>query len=240
MPTQKIVTMAPHSRSTIYLNGEFGNIGGVASTFNSDTLPFLAERSIYWGAGRVEGTNVIGASAAAAEWHFPEGSSGGQFDTYLLLANPGSNDATVRLTLFIEGVGRFTASQPELLRTVRAGPRVTIYMNDFLTRSRPPRAVPSAASAASRSVPGRRPEAATQWSRKRRSTGSGTVSTSGARAPPRSAFPVAHPAAAPARCRRHRRLRLPAFPRFPTVLSPAADRRPVRRCLARPFICRSK
>ncbi len=133
MPMEKVVTMAPRSRSTIYLNGEFGNIGGVASTFTSDTLPFLAERSIYWGAGRVEGTNVIGASAAASEWHFPEGSSGGQFDTYLLLANPGSNDATVRLTLFIEGVGRFTASQPELLRTVRAGQRLTIYMNDFLT-----------------------------------------------------------------------------------------------------------
>jgi hypothetical protein len=35
--------------------------------------------------------------------------------------------------LFIEGVGRFTASQPELLRTVRAGQRLTIYLNDFLT-----------------------------------------------------------------------------------------------------------
>jgi hypothetical protein len=133
MPTQKVFTVAPQSRATVYLNGEFGNIGGVASTFTSDSLPFLAERSIYWGPGRVEGTNVIGASAAAAEWHFPEGASGGAFDTYLLLANPGTNDATVRLTLFIEGVGRFTASQPALLKTVPAGRRLTIYMNDFLT-----------------------------------------------------------------------------------------------------------
>jgi hypothetical protein len=133
MPTQKSITVAPRSRATVYLNGELGNIGGVAATFTSDTLPFLAERSIYWGPGRVEGTNVIGAPATAAEWHFPEGSSGGAFDTYLLLANPGTNDATVRLTLFIEGVGRFTASEPELLRTVRSGSRLTIYMNDFLT-----------------------------------------------------------------------------------------------------------
>ena len=116
MPTVKTITCAPRSRATVYLNGELGNIGGVASTFTSDSLPFLAERSIYWGAGRVEGTNVIGASSAAIEWHFPEGASGGLFDTYLLLANPGTNDATVRLTLFIEGVGRFTASQPELLQ----------------------------------------------------------------------------------------------------------------------------
>jgi hypothetical protein len=133
MPTEKTVTIPARSRHTIYLNGELGNIGGVASTFTTDTLPFLAERSIYWGAGRVEGTNVIGASATATEWHFPEGASGGAFDTYLLLANPGTNDATVRLTLFIEGVGRFTASQAELLKTVRAGSRLTIYMNDFLT-----------------------------------------------------------------------------------------------------------
>jgi hypothetical protein len=133
MPTVKTINIAPRSRTTVYLNGELGNIGGVASTFTSDSLPFLAERSIYWGAGRVEGTNVIGASSAATEWHFPEGASGGLFDTYLLLANPGTSDATVRLTLFIEGVGRFTASQPELIKTVRAGSRLTIYMNEFLT-----------------------------------------------------------------------------------------------------------
>jgi hypothetical protein len=133
MPTERTLTVPARSRYTVYLNGELGNIGGVASTFTSSTLPFLAERSIYWGAGRVEGSNVIGAPATASEWHFPEGASGGSFDTYLLLANPGNDDATVRLTLFIEGVGRFTASQPELLKTVRAGSRLTIYMNDFLT-----------------------------------------------------------------------------------------------------------
>ena len=133
MPTVKSIHVPARSRATVYLNRELGNIAGVASTFTSDSLPFLAERSIYWGAGRVEGTNVIGAPSAANEWHFPEGASGGAFDTYLLLANPGANDATVRLTLFIEGVGRFTASQPELLRTVRAGSRLTIYMNEFLT-----------------------------------------------------------------------------------------------------------
>ena len=133
-PTLRTIDIPPQSRATVYLNGELGNIGGVASTFTSDSpLPFLAERSIYWGAGRVEGTNVIGASSAAREWHFPEGASGGLFDTYLLVANPGANDTTVRLTLFIEGAGRFTAFQPELLKTVRAGSRVTIYMNEFLS-----------------------------------------------------------------------------------------------------------
>ena len=61
-----------------------------------------------------------------------EGSSGGQFDTYILLANPGTTDSTVWLTLFVEGVGRFTVSN--LPQTVKAGKRLTIYMNDFLSQ----------------------------------------------------------------------------------------------------------
>jgi hypothetical protein len=131
--TVKTYTIPPQSRHTVYLNGELGNVGGVGATFTSDSLPFLAERSIYWGAGRVEGSNVIGASAASPEWHFAEGASGGLFDTFLLLSNPGTNDATVRLTLYIEGRGRFTATQTELQKTVPAGRRITIHMNTFLS-----------------------------------------------------------------------------------------------------------
>ena len=38
MPTVRNITIAPRSRATVYLNGVLGNIGGVASTFTSDTL----------------------------------------------------------------------------------------------------------------------------------------------------------------------------------------------------------
>jgi len=131
-PVTKEYVIGPRSRRTIYMNGELGNVGGAAATFSSSTLPFLAERSIYWGQGRVEGTNVVGAPTTATEWHFPEGASGGQFDTYILLANPGATDSTVWLTLFVEGVGRFTLSN--LPQTVPAGKRLTIYMNDFLSQ----------------------------------------------------------------------------------------------------------
>ena len=233
--------IAPQSRATVYLNGELGNIGGVASTFTSDSLPFLAERSIYWGAGRVEGTNVIGASSAANEWHFPEGASGGLFDTYLLLANPGANDTTVRLTLFIEGVGRFTASQAELLKTVRAGSRVTIYMNEFLS------ALETAEGRAGRQ-PARQvvqhqdrgADAAIRWSRKKRSTGTGTAPTSGAAGWPPSASRSSSSGGGASRRRRSRSPPGPCSRDFPTVLSPATDSRTVRRRLDRPRICRSK
>ena len=131
-------------------------------------------------------------------WHFPEGASGGLFDTYLLLANPGTNDSTVRLTLFIEGVGRFTAFQPELLRTVRAGSRVTIYMNEFLSAletaevssgRQPARQVVQHQDRGAERRPGGRGRGAL--------LAAGTASTSGAAARPRSAFRSSrHPAAA--------------------------------------------
>lgn len=119
------------SRFTVFLNQEVGNIGGASAQFTSDSH-FLAERSIYWGHGRVEGTNTGGAAGTAERWHLPEGASGGLFDTYILLGNPDVTAATVRLTLFVEGLGRFTISQ--LPQIVPAQGRKTIYMNSFLAQ----------------------------------------------------------------------------------------------------------
>ena len=60
------------------------------------TSRFIAERSIYWGAGGwVEGTNVIGSPSAAPEWHVPEGTETGDFDSFLLILNPTGAAVTV-------------------------------------------------------------------------------------------------------------------------------------------------
>ena len=133
MPTVKNIVVAPRSRFDRLPERRARQHRRRRVDVHVRFAAFLAERSIYWGAGRVEGTNVIGASSAASEWHFPEGASSSLFDTYLLVANPGADDQTVRLTLFIEGVGRTRRPRPELLKTVRAGSRLTIYMNEFLS-----------------------------------------------------------------------------------------------------------
>ena len=86
-PVERYYYVHPASRYTVFLNQELGNIGGAAAVFTSADGSYVAERSIYWGAGRVEGSNVMGMGTVANEWHFPEGASGGQFDTYLLLGN---------------------------------------------------------------------------------------------------------------------------------------------------------
>jgi hypothetical protein len=125
-------TVAAGSRRTIYLNVDIGDIGDTAAQFTSAS-PFVAERSIYWGAaGWIEGTNAIGSANAAAEWHIPEGTETGIFDSYMLIFNPTSAPVTVDVTVYIESKGRFTA--PVHLRPViQAQSRATINMWDFLT-----------------------------------------------------------------------------------------------------------
>jgi hypothetical protein len=131
-PSLRSFTVPPTSRFTMYLNQEVGNIGGVAAYFAANA-PILIERSIYWGASRVEGTNVIGAPVPAADWHLPEGTASGQFDNFLLLFNTNPYPIALDITVFVEGVGAFT---PSAAHRTTVGPwaRKTVYMNDFLRR----------------------------------------------------------------------------------------------------------
>jgi hypothetical protein len=127
------ITVEAGSRKTVYLNDQMGHIGGAAAQFTSASQ-FIAERSIYWGAGTwVEGTNVIGSPTAAPEWHIPEGTETGDFDSFVLIFNPTGAAVAVDVTVYIEGLGRFTA--PANMRPViPAETRLTINMKDFLTQ----------------------------------------------------------------------------------------------------------
>ena len=98
-------TVPAGSRKTVYLNNEMGQIGGAAAWFSSNDA-FIAERSIYWGAnGWIEGTNVIGATTLASDWHVPEGTETGDFDSFLLILNPNNAPVTVDVIMYIEGTG---------------------------------------------------------------------------------------------------------------------------------------
>jgi hypothetical protein len=122
------------SRTSVYLNAALGPVGGVAASFyTSPSTPVVVERSIYWGAGRVEGTATAGSPVGAYEWHLPEGTTGGQFDTFLLLSNPTSGSASVDVTLYIEGVGRFTAP-PSMRIVLPPHSRRTTNMKEFLAQ----------------------------------------------------------------------------------------------------------
>jgi hypothetical protein len=122
-------TIPAHTRMTVYLNGEFGNIGPSGAVFTSDDN-FLAERSIYWG-NRVEGTNTMGSPAPAAMWDLPEGSTTGSFDTYAMLLNPNDHPVNLNVTLFIEGYGAYTLPQGVIV-TLDPFSRRTFNMKDVL------------------------------------------------------------------------------------------------------------
>jgi hypothetical protein len=127
---QRTYTVGPAKRETIYLNAEVGNVGGVAA-FLSATSPFVAERSIYWGAGRVEGTSALGMTTTANVWELPEGAAGGNFETFLLLANPYDTASTVDISLQIEGFGQITLP-PSMRKVVPHWGRLTLYMPTIL------------------------------------------------------------------------------------------------------------
>jgi hypothetical protein len=128
---QKTYTIPANSRYTVYMNGELGNIGPSAVTFNTGGDLFLAERSIYWG-NRVEGTNTIGAVFPAAVWDLPEGSTTGSFDTYTMLLNPNDHAVTVNVTVYIEGLAGLPFTMPANSVILPAFSRLTLGMRDVL------------------------------------------------------------------------------------------------------------
>ncbi|MDI6831131.1 MAG: DUF5719 family protein [Actinomycetota bacterium] len=85
--------VAPGTRRTIRLNDLLP--GAELATAISSDLPVVAERAVYFDMGdRSGGSAAMGARAAAEEWYFAEGYTGGDFDTWLLLANPSPSPVT--------------------------------------------------------------------------------------------------------------------------------------------------
>jgi autotransporter-associated beta strand protein len=78
------------------------------STVVQSDVPIVSERSMYWAADATpfgEGHNSSGLISTATRWGLAEGRVGGPrgFDTYILLANPSTTAAEVRVTYLPEG-----------------------------------------------------------------------------------------------------------------------------------------
>lgn len=86
------VQVAPLARRTIKLNDIVPG-AEVAASLTSDR-PVVAERAMYFDIQERQGGSVVmGAEATSEDWYFAEGYTGGEFDEWLLLANP--SDSTV-------------------------------------------------------------------------------------------------------------------------------------------------
>jgi hypothetical protein len=123
--------LEPLSRTTILLNQQPGLEGVAVSTRVRAPLPIIAERAMYWPgnfATWMEGHASAGLTTTGTVWSLAEGEHGGPrgFLTYLLIANPSSQPASVTVTLL-----RAAGPPLTLTRTVAANGRRTIAPEDL-------------------------------------------------------------------------------------------------------------
>ena len=90
------------------------------STEVVSSQPVICQRAMYWG-NRTGAHGSLGASEASRVWFLAEGSTGGDFETWVLVQNPEDAEARVKLTCLTEtgeaGSANITLG-PESRRTV--------------------------------------------------------------------------------------------------------------------------
>jgi hypothetical protein len=122
-------SLAPGSRTTIYVN----EIQGLDETDVSGEItasaPIVVERAMYRNLSGQPfglGHDSMGVTAAATSWFLAEGATGTFFDLYVLIANPGSTDAVVRADY-----ARPDGSVVTQTYTVRAQSRFSVYVDSI-------------------------------------------------------------------------------------------------------------
>ncbi len=88
----------------------------------------ICERAMY-GGNRNWAHDSIGVTTPGSTWFMAEGCTGGDFETFVLVQNPGSTDVTVDLT-FMTSAGSVPGPQDY---TIKAGSRHTFKVNDSIT-----------------------------------------------------------------------------------------------------------
>ncbi len=102
-----------------------GNVSARVASLNG--VPVVAERAMYFDyCGKKGGHASAGVTAPWYEWNFAEGYTAGGFDTWLLLANPGEEEAAVTCSFMLEGGGSIEKSY-----RVPAGSRFTVPVDEI-------------------------------------------------------------------------------------------------------------
>jgi len=128
----KDYTVPALSRYTVPVNSVAGlSAGGISMLAESTNgVGIVAERSMYFNSeGRTDGSCAQGVTSPQASWYFAEGYTGKGFDTWLLVQNPGDQDASIQVDLMGENPSQPARSYPF---DVKAHSRFTMHVNDFL------------------------------------------------------------------------------------------------------------
>jgi hypothetical protein len=91
--------LPPQSRKTVKVDDVPGFEAAEVSTEVNSDKGVVAERAVYFNAGgRDGGHDSVGVENPADRWYLPEGYTGGTFDTYVLIMNPGEAPTTAKTT----------------------------------------------------------------------------------------------------------------------------------------------
>jgi hypothetical protein len=121
-PVVKTVPVPAGERVSLNIEAEDPSLANAAvATEVSATQPILVERSQYWpdpAPQWYEAHNSFGLTTTATKWGLAEGRNGGarEYQTYILLANPGTVKANVTISYLREG-------QPPVEKTYEVNPR---------------------------------------------------------------------------------------------------------------------
>jgi hypothetical protein len=118
-PLVKEYTLPAQSRTNIWVNvEEFPGLGQAlasaevsAAIESLDQTPIIVERAMYRSnQGRTfnAGHESMGVSTPSTRWFLAEGRTGPWFDEFILIANPGTTDASVRVTYLLASGETYT------------------------------------------------------------------------------------------------------------------------------------
>ena len=119
------VTLEPGTRETIEVKKYVTDYS--VSTLVASDQPVIAERAVYWN-DRTGGHDSIGITEPSLSWYLAEGSTGGPFETWVLVMNPGDSRATASLT-FLTPQGEVRG--PDV--TLEPGTRETVEVKEYVT-----------------------------------------------------------------------------------------------------------
>jgi hypothetical protein len=112
-PIVQTLTVQGSSRETIPVDAQPGlaETDVSASIRSTNGVPFVVERAMYFSRpGEVfsAGHESAGVTAPATRWFLAEGATGSFFNTFILIANPSAQTATVEMRYLLDGGGVIT------------------------------------------------------------------------------------------------------------------------------------
>jgi SpoIID/LytB domain protein len=118
--------VAPHSRFTLHVDDHLPS-SEVAVRVESD-LAVVAERAMYFDYGGKKGGSCSpGAPGPQAKWFLAEGYTGGDFDEYVLVGNPGATPVRVKFSFLTQ-----QGFAKETFCDMAPGSRYTLHVDEYL------------------------------------------------------------------------------------------------------------